>query len=840
MLNWLMLWACQGDKASDSAVPLLQSGAPIVGVAEGRIDVPIGTPMGGYSNRCFYLGGASTIDDRESAYAQAFTPSTGSQTAIMAEALWLENGDQPLIMLTIDAIYSNDGLVREVERQIQTATGEDVYGKVIISASHTHHAPANYTDQLQFYLGGDRYNEEIFQRYATSLANLVIDAYNSKVPAKIGFGLLENWDPEDLVYRDRRPENDNLGFWEDINGSYKDPQLWMLRVDDLNDNPMGVFFNFGIHGTSLGASNPLFSVDAPGHLEFAFQEYFDQPVVVGHFQGGAGDISPGGLGLHGHPYARMEGISEFAATSLYELWSTTPTSSDPFILEIVTRSISQGQEEIHVTRDGTVDWHYLPFQEDYVPDEQIFDADGNIISPLDEFNTDFGAVFCGYEEPFLSTGAMGATTYPYNGCTKISIMSTVLYGVFNLSEFFPDGFPLPMPASTKAQTSSLKLGPVSIKQADGSIVQEDIFMGFFPGEATSYYRRHYQDRVQNELGLSNVILGDYAQDHEGYLLIPEDWLAGGYEPNINIWGPLQAEHIMEGNLEMSSLLQTVEREDPNPNGEFDSTVYSERPLPTATPDQTLLAGTVAETLSEDIYTPLDIEVTAQPNATLPRVQGLAQFTWEGGDPAVDNPTVLLEYKDAAGNWIEVQTASGRTVDDTMPDILLTHTPTPLAPFESTQGHQWWAGWQTVAPTSPNSERMGLPVGEYRFHVYGHHFTGDESTYPWSAEEYDVTSTPFSIEPAEITLSIDVESDSVRASIQGPEWGYRLVDIDGSATGANPPLGVTLTLHYADGSTATISDGTLDGQEILFSEIDLSNIDSIEATDVFNNQGVWTE
>ena len=77
-------------------------------------------------------------------------------------------------------------------------------------------------------------------------------------------------------------------------------------------------------------------------------------------------------------------------------------------------------------------------------------------------------------------------------------------------------------------------GSVSILKPDGSVVEEDIFMGFFPGEATSYYVRHYRDRVGSELGYDNVILGDYAQDHEGYLLIPEDWLLGGYETNINL------------------------------------------------------------------------------------------------------------------------------------------------------------------------------------------------------------------------------------------------------------------------------------------------------------------
>ena len=45
----------------------------------------------------------------------------------------------------------------------------------------------------------------------------------------------------------------------------------------------------------------------------------------------------------------------------------------------------------------------------------------------------------------------------------------------------------------------------------------------------------------------------YAQDHEGYLLTVEDWLSGGYEPSINIWGPLQGEYMMEQALKLAAL-----------------------------------------------------------------------------------------------------------------------------------------------------------------------------------------------------------------------------------------------------------------------------------------------
>ena len=150
MFSLVALLACNGDKSEDTAVVTLQAGSPEAGVAEGKIDIPIGSPMAGYSNRCFFLGGASTIDDRESQYGLAFATSSGVQTSIMAEALWLDNGDQEWILLTIDSIYSNDELVREVERLIEAGTGVNVEGKVVVSASHTHHAPATYSDQVPF------------------------------------------------------------------------------------------------------------------------------------------------------------------------------------------------------------------------------------------------------------------------------------------------------------------------------------------------------------------------------------------------------------------------------------------------------------------------------------------------------------------------------------------------------------------------------------------------------------------------------------------------------------------------------------------------------------------
>jgi neutral ceramidase len=317
------------------------------------------------------------------------------------------------------------------------------------------------------------------------------------------------------------------------------------------------------------------------------------------------------------------------------------------------------------------------------------------------------------------------------------------------------------------------------------------------------YTEQYQRRMQDEHGVEHAFVVGYAQDHEGYLLIPEDWLVGGYEPNINIWGPLQGEHIMEGNLDIvSTHLSTLRLEPQDGMGEFPDTVYPERPLPTIPPDSPGDVGQILDSIPEDLYVPLAITPQTEPDASLSRVQGIAQLVWAGGDPAVDLPEVVLERLSVdTGEWAPVLTQAGRTISDTGPDILTAYTPDPLYPWEAAQSHYWWAGWQAVGHVV---DRTSLPEGEYRLHVYGQTYDGGSASWPWSTTEYEVFSEPFTVTPAHITVV--AAEGQVSASIDAPVGGYRLIDIDGSSVGANPVRGGSLSWETGDGFIDDAAEG----------------------------------
>jgi hypothetical protein len=826
--------------AEQADAPAIVPGAPLAAAAEAVLQLPVGTPLSGYTSRCDCFGGDGDADRRDSAYAAEFASSAGIQTPIPVKAFWISNGDQDLVILKVDLIYSFDGLVEEVERRLSAATGKDLDGKIVIATNHSHSSHGSFSDQVHFYLGSDAFNYEVFTRMAEAAENVAMEAHGALQPAKIGVGYAKDWDPDDRVYHDRRGDNDDLQIWDDIPaGNYKDPYLTMMRIDTLDDEPIGVLFNFGIHGTTLDADNPMISVEAPGHVETVFQERFDTPVVVALLQGGAGDASPSG---DDGGYARLESVGENAADAMEALWASIPTSSDAISLETTSRAVKETHADIRVTRGGTMDLYYTPYvdDDDFEPDNVIFDTDGSILSPIDEFNVANGAAFCG-EDPAYLPGFAPADVYPYVNCVDVDKMVAVIRGFFDLTEA---DAPLPMPEDTRASVTASLIGPLPIREADGTTTTDNFFMGFFPGEPAAMFTEMFRRRAAAELGYEHSMAVGYAQDHEGYLLIPEDWLQGGYEIDINVWGPLQGEHIMEqALLAAGEHLSTPVVEAQDPCGLYQPVDYEEWgawELPALAPESAADAGTLVEVAPDYLWSPLytddEREAGVQPVLTTPatvaRVQGIVEMAWIGGDPGVDYPDVVLERQDESGDWAPFTSTSGRPISRG-PDILITLTPDPLLPFSAPQTFTWYAAWQAVGHVD---DRAGLPTGTYRLKVTGETYTGDSTTWPWDTAEYTVEGPAFEVVPG--AIGVGLSGADVTASLPGPARGYRLIGPDGNYRGNNPlPDDIaTLSLTWEDGSTTVVeATGTRSGGATTFAGV-AEGATSVVVTDMYGNTG----
>jgi neutral ceramidase len=274
--------------------------------------------------------------------------------------------------------------------------------------------------------------------------------------------------------------------------------------------------------------------------------------------------------------------------------------------------------------------------------------------------------------------------------------------------------------------------------------------------------------------VERTFLIGYALGHNGYILTPEDWLRGGFEPTINSWGPLEGEYLGERIVEVMALAATDTREDAAAGGADRVVPPSFTDTGVPDPDPAPRAGEVPASVPTEVWMRRGMHpATGQPSATIERVTGVARFVWIGEDPLSGTPRAAPRARGGRPPFEPVRRRSGRAVEDL--DLLLVWTPIPLLQTGDPRTHYWALEWQAVGVEQGALEdRAGLPLGRYRFHVEG---TG-----------YSVDSAPFEVTRGAIDVraSLDGAAIAIDARYQ-PREGWRLLDLEGPADRDVPVL-----------------------------------------------------
>ncbi len=800
--------------ATAGAGGTVTAGALEAGTAENLLVLPVGVAMGGYTARADFLGSAGEVDLRRTELPGKFNPSLGVETYPRVKALALSAGGENVVFVKADLIFSDDSLTADVA----AALGPEYAGKVIFATSHSHSAPEQFSDDSKLAVGGGVLRNVVRERLLATLVMTAEQAVARLAPARIGILVETGFDPTDVVTRDRRGENDALA-----GGSRKDDVLTLIRVDAAGGAPLAIVPIFGVHGTILDADNPLHSTDAPGAIERGLEESFDGPVLVMHLQGAGGDVSPVGRGEIARPtildephynFARAEGEGRMAAPILLDAWTRAGDALvDQLEIEAVTRSIPLGPDPNTFTiRDG--DLRYVPFHPGRDCDREIFTGAGTVRSPIDEFNAPYGAALCGeMSDAIFPAGQMPNTSglFPYQSCVGVDVAGEILGNVLDIP-FEPP----PVCASTRTTLSAVRLGQHVLVTLPGEPVTllADVVRSLSP---------HPAERT--------IVVG-YAQGHVGYLLTPEDWLLGGYEPSINSWGPLEAEYIAEQTRHLVALVLTPEREDAAAGG-VDRLASPQVVDDLPPPDPAPLAGTIPATVYPDLYMRGHVvPPSSQPAATLRRISDVARFAWIGEDPLAGTPLVTLQRESAPGLYEDVLRRSGRPVLDG--DLLLIWTPEPLRRDGSNpRTHHWTVEWQPVSwwgepGLDALDQRAGVPLGRYRFHVAG---TG-----------YTIDSAPFEVVPADLAVTASRSGDTVTVSARftAPE-GWRLLDYEGASNEPVPVrLGPLSVLVIYDDGTSDLVTASIDASGVAtLAARPGQTITGVLASDPFGNTGTAT-
>jgi len=590
------------------AVPASGAGQAKLRAGAGRADI---TPPTGY-----YLMG----------WVRSDAASQGQLTRLFARSLVLERGNRKLALVAADLGFVPAGLVADVVERLESrGFGEE---SVIISASHTHSAPAGYSNYAAFntvaptsttptaFELGSPADPELYTFLVKRITTAIKRADRDRDRAVAGwgdtklFGVTENRSIEAHLaehaiareFGEGSPEEDPHGVRHTI-----DPQVNVLRVDKLRRGrrvPIGIWSTFANHGTVV---KPTFSYYNGDHhaaaarlAEQAIRRNGRVPrrqmVVNAYGNADEGDMTAG-IRFSGPADAYDVGRRE--ARAFLEAWRRAGgnLTRRPELASRWTIECFCGRE----TAEGPVDTNAVvgvPF---------LTGSEENRGPLYDET----GVPFEGYRLP-ADVGPQGRK----------------IQAVQDTGGTFPTAVPL-----TTARVD------------DHAIVT-------IPGEMTSGLGRRLRSRAEDAVagsGIDRVVVSGLANDFIQYFTGPEEYDRQHYEGGSTLFGRTSGLFIQERLIALLELLIAGE--------------------PAPAPDEDNRRNGIADNAAPFGSGAMAATIIEQPRRT--RRLDRASFRWQGGPDGTDRPldrAFVLIQRRAGKRWRTVDSDLGLrilwTVDET--------------------------------------------------------------------------------------------------------------------------------------------------------------------------------
>lgn len=540
----------------------------------------------------------------------------GIHTRLYATAVVLmdSSSGEKIALVTCDLLAATQGLRAEVLEKIGERGFDD--RNLLLCATHTHSGPGGYFLYL-VYNFGIGLKPSVFRFIAGQIGRAICEADDAKAPAAIAFGstplygLTRNRSIEahladhglDLERGHGSPEMDPEGPSHTIDTSMR--AIRIDRCDGTECRPMGLFANFGIHGTLLKHDNHLYSGDVHGVavqlLEAMVQER-EAPqagsaaFLCAYSNGAQGDISPcvrdGYRGLGHNSYSDAEISARGQARAMAELFDALG-----------------GSLSTHARLDTGFAFVRL---------------DGQRISGTDEATSPyagFGFPMIGgaedgpslFHDLLRTEGARSSTHDPDQG-EKI-----VLFKAY-------PGLLVP------------SVVPLQIVRI-GSLV-----LAAVPGEPTIGLGRRIGKAIEERLrpsGVQDVWIVGLANEYVDYFTTPEEYRMQHYEGGSSLYGPRTGPFLVQEFAGIAGRM--ADGLPPLPAGERPPDL---RPiLEAAEPSELPLEDDPQSRVGTVVYEPRD---TARFHTVY--------FKWVGGNPRAehhpDECFVAVEREVAAGRWEE--------------------------------------------------------------------------------------------------------------------------------------------------------------------------------------------
>ena len=220
-----------------------------------------------------------------SGYGNRKDPFKGIHDSIYAQAMYLSQGDEEVLLITSDLIGHSQHNVNMLKGMIQkeTAIPED---KIFITAAHNHGGPVNGTYRSAEKLPDDvkAYVDVLYGK----LLKISIKAKKDIQPVKIGY---EKGECKVNINRRAIYSEGEVWLGRNPDGAC-DHDLDIIKFTDTEGKLMAVQVNYPCHGTCTGQDNYQVTGDWPGISANMMKEKLGGDVIIMVTAGASADINP--------------------------------------------------------------------------------------------------------------------------------------------------------------------------------------------------------------------------------------------------------------------------------------------------------------------------------------------------------------------------------------------------------------------------------------------------------------------------------------------------------------------------------------------------------------------
>jgi len=199
---------------------------------------------------------------------------------LWARAVVFDNGEKRVGLVALDlAAISADGVAAVRAGAASIGIHPEA---LLVAATHTHSGPT-FWDDGTFTQEERAYWSELPAR----LVALLREAHAALSPARVGTA--SGWSAIGINRREVSPEG-NVMLGRNHFGRF-DPEVGVVRVDDLSGEPMACLMNYACHPVCLSGDSYLTSADFPGFAVHAVEERVPGAMGI-FFNGASGNVNP--------------------------------------------------------------------------------------------------------------------------------------------------------------------------------------------------------------------------------------------------------------------------------------------------------------------------------------------------------------------------------------------------------------------------------------------------------------------------------------------------------------------------------------------------------------------